>query len=383
MSRGAGSSIAGFLARAGQRVISLARGQRIRVRAYVALSPLPGRLFGLLLFALALQDRLLAFPRHDGLPAAPALTASASASATATAVGLGLCFVDVQRPPIELLPVERIDGCARRAVRHGHESEAARPPRVPVGDHRDLLDIAVLGERVSKRVLVGVEAQVSYIDLQGSISKLVRAPSGLAPVVAPSSGFRTRDARKPNGHGTLLYKQTRVIATRLMSRSLNSVALGRRASAWEEPSGAASGRMFCCMDRSHTRGGRAAAHLPGILGVWLADACRGTESLGFPAALGLVAVGLYERGRGRPMGARDGPRLRRRGCGRSGSLGRGVQKTVGWAPERVGYLCMTMDGRSHDATGQPTLRRGLLSGSSTTESNRFKLASTLVDGVFQ
>ncbi len=248
MSRGAGSPIAGFLARAGQRVISLARGQCIRVRAYVALSPLPGRLFGLLLFALALQDRLLAFPRHDGLPAASALTASATA--TATAVGLGLCFVDVQRPPIELLPVERIDGCARRAVRHGHESEAARPPRVPVGDHRDLLDIAVLGERVSKRVLVGVEAQVSYIDLQGSISKLVRAPSGLAPVVAPSSGFRTRDARKPNGHGALLYKQTRVIAARLMSRSLSSVALGRRASAWEEPSGAASGRMFCCMDRS-------------------------------------------------------------------------------------------------------------------------------------
>ncbi len=82
-----------------------------------------------------------------------------------------------------------------------------------------------------------------------------------------------------------------------------------------------------------------------------------------PPGLGLVAVGLYERGRGRPMGARDGPRLRRRGCGRSGSLGRGVQKTVGWAPERVGYLCMTMDGGSHDATGQPTLRRGLLSGS--------------------
>jgi len=280
VSRGAGSPIASFLARAGQRVISLARGQRIRVRAYAALSPLPGRLFGLLLFALALQDRLLAFPRHDGLPAAPALTATA----TATAVGLGLCFVDVQRPPIELLPVERIDGCARRAVRHGHESEAARPPRVPVGDHRDLLDIAVLGERVSKRVLVGVEAQVSYIDLHGSISKLVRAPSGLAPVVAPSSGFRTRDARKPNGHGALLYKQTRVIAARLMSRSLSSVALGRRASAWEEPSGAASGRMFCCMDRSHTRGGLAAAHLPGILRVCLADACRGTASLGFPAA---------------------------------------------------------------------------------------------------
>ncbi len=169
MSRGAGSPIAGFLARAGQRVISLARGQRIRVLAYGALSPLPGRLFGLLLFALALQDRLLAFSRHDGLPAVPALTTSA------TAVGLGLCFVDVQRPPIEFLPVERIDGCARRAVRHGHESEASRPPRVPVGDHRDLLDIAVLGERVSKRVFVGVEAQVSYIDLQGSISKLVRA----------------------------------------------------------------------------------------------------------------------------------------------------------------------------------------------------------------
>jgi hypothetical protein len=104
VSRGTGSPIAGFLARAGQRIITLARGQC--VRAHVALSPLPGRLFGLLLFALALQDSLLAFPRHDGLPAAPTLTASATATATATAVGLGFCFVDVQRPPIELLPIE-------------------------------------------------------------------------------------------------------------------------------------------------------------------------------------------------------------------------------------------------------------------------------------
>ena len=42
---------------------------------------------------------------------------------------------------------------------------------VAVGNHGHILDIAVLGERGSKRVFVGVEAQVSYIDLQSTISK--------------------------------------------------------------------------------------------------------------------------------------------------------------------------------------------------------------------
>ena len=186
MTRGAGSPIAGFLVHAGRRVISLACGRRFRVLACVAPNPLLGCLLGLLLFALALQDRLLAFPRHDGLPAAPALTASATAS------GLGPSLVDVERPPVEVLPVERIDGGARRAVRHGHEAEAARPPGVPVGDHRDLLDIAVRGERVAKRIFIGVKAQVSYVDLQGNISKHVRVTAGLAPAVSPS--FTTHEA---------------------------------------------------------------------------------------------------------------------------------------------------------------------------------------------
>ncbi len=130
-------------------------------------------------------------PRRDGLPAAPALTA-----ATAAAAGLGLCLVHVERSPVELLPVERIDGGARRAVGHGHEREAARPSGVAVGDHGDFFDIAMRGERVSKRVFIGVEAHVSYVDLQGSISKPVRITLGLAPVVPLSLGFRARDARE-------------------------------------------------------------------------------------------------------------------------------------------------------------------------------------------
>ncbi len=176
---------------------AFARDRRLRVLACVAASALLERPFGLLLFALALQDRLLAFPRHDELPAVAALTTSANA------VGLGPSLVHVERSPVELLPVERIDGGARRAVQHGHEGEAARPPGLPVGDHGDLLDIAVLGERVAKRVFIGVEAQVSYIDLHGNISKLVRVTPRLQPVVPLSLGSGLATLAKPNGHGAL------------------------------------------------------------------------------------------------------------------------------------------------------------------------------------
>ena len=198
VSRGVGSPIASFLARAARRVIVLPYGRRLRVLACVAASALLDRPLGFLLFALALQDRQLTFPRHDGLPAVPALTASANA------VGLGPSLVHVERSPVELLPIERIDGGARRAVGHGHEGEAARPPGLPVGDYGDLLDIAVLGERVAKRVFIGVEAQVSYINLHGNISKLVRVTPRLPPVVPLSLGSGLATLAKPSGHGALV-----------------------------------------------------------------------------------------------------------------------------------------------------------------------------------
>ena len=155
--------LASFVARAGRKVISLACGRRIRILPFVATSALLGSLLGLLLFALSLRERVLALSRHDGLPAAPT---TATATATATALGLGASFVDVERSPIEFLTVQCFDSGACCAVRHGHEGEAAGPPCFPIGDHGHVLDFTVGGERVTKRVFIRVEAQVSYIDLQ-------------------------------------------------------------------------------------------------------------------------------------------------------------------------------------------------------------------------
>ena len=120
---------------------------------------------------------MLALSRHVGLPAAPTLAASTTTTTTAattatTAVGLGPSFVDVQRTSIELLTIQPIDCGAGRAVRHGHEREAARPSGVPVGDHDNFFDIAKRGERVAKRIFAGVETHVSYVDLQSTISNL-------------------------------------------------------------------------------------------------------------------------------------------------------------------------------------------------------------------
>ncbi len=64
MTRGAGSPIAGFLARAGRRVISLAYGRRFRVLAGVAASPLLGRLLGLFSFTLSLGKGVLVLSGH-------------------------------------------------------------------------------------------------------------------------------------------------------------------------------------------------------------------------------------------------------------------------------------------------------------------------------
>jgi hypothetical protein len=50
----------------------------------------------------------------------------------------------------------------------------------------------VRGERVAKRIFIGVNAQVSYVNPQGSISEHVRVTAGLALVVPPS--FTTHEA---------------------------------------------------------------------------------------------------------------------------------------------------------------------------------------------
>ena len=47
-----------------------------------------------------------------------------------------------------------------------------------VGDDGDVLDIAVRGKRIAKTIFTCVEAHVSYVDLQGSLSRLVRPRPG-------------------------------------------------------------------------------------------------------------------------------------------------------------------------------------------------------------
>ena len=103
----------------------------------------------------------------ERLPAAASVSTAAAAATAATAVSFSPSFVHVERSSVEILPIESIDGGSRFGVRHADESESTRPSGFPVSDHGDFLDIAMGCECIAQSVFTGVEAEVSYIDLQG------------------------------------------------------------------------------------------------------------------------------------------------------------------------------------------------------------------------
>src|SRR5580765_3336283 len=94
----------------------------------------------------------LKHPVERSLVAVPASAAvSATAAPAAAAARLGPRLVDRERPSAELLARKGRDGVASLAViSELDETEALRPPGLPVGDHGHGLDVAVLGEEIAK-----------------------------------------------------------------------------------------------------------------------------------------------------------------------------------------------------------------------------------------
>ena len=84
--------------------------------------------------------------------ATTARTATAAGSARTTAIGLGASFVDVQRAPAQIFPVQGGNGfLSFGIVGHFHEGKSARSSGVAISDHTDLIDLAM---RLKRRSVV-------------------------------------------------------------------------------------------------------------------------------------------------------------------------------------------------------------------------------------
>ena len=122
-------------------------------------------LLGLLLFTLSLCETVLTLSRHWELPVAAAI--ATTATTTATALGLGASFTHVECSAVEVLAVEAVDRSAGGVVGHGDEGEAAGAASFAIGDDRDVLYFAVLGECVAEGFFGCVKAGVAYVEFQG------------------------------------------------------------------------------------------------------------------------------------------------------------------------------------------------------------------------
>ena len=74
-----------------------------------------------------------------------------------------LAHLDANRAPVDLRAAHAVDarpGLVR--VREGDEPEPARAPRVAIGHHLDVHDLAEATERGAQAALVRVEAQVTH-----------------------------------------------------------------------------------------------------------------------------------------------------------------------------------------------------------------------------
>src|SRR2546429_2332572 len=126
----------------------------------------------------------------EALPALRSAAAAVAAAAVAAAGAL-LCLVDPQRTPAQLLAIEILNGARCVGARHLHESEAARPACVAVGDDAHRLDGAVLREQLADLTLTGRKRQVSDVDLRHAIKLLMRKCLAGGYLAAQSAFRRT------------------------------------------------------------------------------------------------------------------------------------------------------------------------------------------------
>ena len=123
-------------------------------------------LLGLFLFTLSLCETVLTLSRHWELPVAAAV-ATTTTTTTTTALGLSASFAHVECSAVEVLAVEAVDRSAGGVVWHGDEGEAAGAAGFAIGDDRDVLYFAVLGECVAEGIFRCIKAGVAYVEFQG------------------------------------------------------------------------------------------------------------------------------------------------------------------------------------------------------------------------
>ena len=94
----------------------------------------------------------------------PPRSAAAGSTTAAGAIFTRTCFVNFQRPTVEVFAIGR--GHCRlglRVVVHGHEREAAGFARHPVHHEMDFVDGAVLFEQILEIVLGGLKREIAYV----------------------------------------------------------------------------------------------------------------------------------------------------------------------------------------------------------------------------
>src|SRR5689334_8204353 len=89
--------------------------------------------------------------------------AAATTTTAAARARLVLSFVDLERPAIEVLAVERLHGARGVRARHLDKSEAAGLARVAIRDQRKLLDGAVRREQIANRFFGGRERKIADV----------------------------------------------------------------------------------------------------------------------------------------------------------------------------------------------------------------------------
>src|SRR5499427_6516859 len=90
-------------------------------------------------------------------------TRAAPAAASTGSIAL-LRLVDRKRAPFEVLAVQRLHGAGSIGVRHFHKAEAARAPRVAIGDQRNLFDASMRCEQSAHTLLSCRERKISDVE---------------------------------------------------------------------------------------------------------------------------------------------------------------------------------------------------------------------------
>lgn len=98
-----------------------------------------------------------------------AATTTIAATTTRRALFARAGLIDGQFTTINILAVQRRDGCGSRRIFHLDEGETAKAAGVTIIDHGQGLNSAKLRKQIANLILRGVKRQITYIDLLGQL----------------------------------------------------------------------------------------------------------------------------------------------------------------------------------------------------------------------